>query len=262
MSTPAALDKSKIRRSFASAADSYDSAAMLQRQAGLALLQKFPLQASAGTVMDMGCGTGFLTRQLVFDTVKQPLLALDIALPMLQTARRNGRGLPVDYLCADAEKLPFADNSLQQIYSNLALQWCLDLPVVFNDVRRILLPGGCLAFSTFGPATLRELKAAWATVDDFVHVNDFYSLEQIRGFLQAAGLTSVDCESVMYRLQYPSVLALMHELKNLGAHNVSQARNRRPTTHRQLQQMLLHYESGMADDEIIASYEIIFVRAR
>ncbi|WKJ88840.1 malonyl-ACP O-methyltransferase BioC [Methylomonas montana] len=262
MSLPAVLDKTKIRRSFAAAAVSYDSLAALQRQVGMALLEKFPLQPAAGPVLDMGCGTGFLTRQLGAANVNQTLLALDIALPMLQAARRNNRNVPADYLCADAEKLPFAADTVRQIYSNLALQWCQDLAAVFADARRILMSGGQLAFSTFGPATLRELKAAWATVDGFVHVNDFYSSEQIQDFLHTAGLTTVDVESVLYQSRYPSVLALMHELKGIGAHNVSQARNRRPTTRGQLQQMIRHYEVSMVGQEITASYEIIFVRAR
>lgn len=260
--SPAVLDKAKIRRSFAAAAESYDSAAILQRQVGLALLDKFPLQPAPGWVLDVGCGTGFLTRCLACGSLDQSCLALDIALPMLQASRRNNRDLPVDYVCADAENLPFADNSLQQVYSNLALQWCQDLSAVFADVRRILKPEGQLVFSTFGPETLKELKAAWAGVDDFAHVNDFYSVGEICEFLALAGLGRVDVETVMYRLSYPSVLALMQELKHLGAHNVSDARNRRLTTRSQLQHMIRQYESSMVNGEIVASYEIIFVRAR
>jgi malonyl-CoA O-methyltransferase len=257
----AVLDKTKIRHSFAAAAESYDAAALLQRQVGLALLQKFPLQSAPGWVLDVGCGTGFLTRRLAFNSFSQPCLALDIALPMLQASRRNNGAVPVEYVCADAEKLPFADQSLQQVYSNLALQWCQNLPALFADVRRLLKPDGQLVFSTFGPATLHELKAAWSGVDDFAHVNDFYSVEEIRGFLQAAGLGRIEMDAAMYRLSYPAVLALMRELKDLGAHNVSLARNRRLTTRSQLQQMIRQYEKNMINGEISASYEIIFVRA-
>ncbi|WP_415880578.1 malonyl-ACP O-methyltransferase BioC [Methylomonas sp. TEB] len=258
----AVLDKAKIRRSFAAAAGSYDSAAMLQRQVGLALLQKYPLRSAPGWVLDIGCGTGFLTRCLPLDGLNQSCLALDIALPMLQASRRNNGAVSVEYVCADAEKLPFADNSLQQVYSNLAVQWCQDLPAVFADVRRLLRQDGQLVFSTFGPETLKELKAAWTGVDDFVHVNDFYSAGQIGGFLRAAGFGRVDVDTVMYRLSYPTVLALMHELKDLGAHNVSDARNRRPTTRSQLQRMIRRYENSMVGGEVVASYEIIVVRAR
>ncbi len=253
------LDKAKIRDSFAAAATSYDAAAALQRQVGLTLLEKFPVQATDGWVLDLGCGTGFLSRQLATDNPSQPLLAVDIAWPMLQAARANDLNQATEFLCADAEKLPFAANSLQQIYSNLALQWCQDLQALFADGLRILQADGQWVFSTFGPATLRELKAAWKAVDDFVHVNPFYSAAAIEAFAHEAGFESVEIESILYTSCYPSVLALMHELKSLGAHNVNQARNHRPTSRRQLQKMIRHYEAAMQGD-IVASYEIIFVR--
>jgi malonyl-CoA O-methyltransferase len=260
MSDHGQLDKAKIKQSFAAAAGSYDAVAALQRQVGLDLLNKFPLQAETGLVMDLGAGTGFLTRALAV-AEHQSLLAVDIALPMLLSSRQKNQALDVDYLCADAEKLPLVSASVQQIYSNLALQWCEDLAAVFADCGRVLQQDGQLVLATFGPATLKELKAAWAKVDDFAHVNQFYSLQDINGFLQQAGFSDLSLESVIYQTQYDSVLDLMHELKGLGAHNVSQSRNRKPTTRRQLQQMMKHYENAMPDGQIVASYEIIFVRA-
>lgn len=260
MSHHGQLDKAKIKQSFAAAAASYDAVAALQRQVGLDLLKKCPLQAEAGLVMDLGAGTGFLTRALAV-AEHQSLLAVDIAMPMLLSSRQKNQSLAVDYLCADAEQLPLTNASVQQIYSNLALQWCEDLLSVFADCRRVLQRDGQLVLATFGPATLKELKAAWAKVDDFAHVNQFYSLQDINGFLQQAGFSDLSLESAIYQTQYNSVLDLMHELKGLGAHNVSQSRNRKPTTRQQLQQMIKHYENAMPDGQIIASYEIIFVRA-
>lgn len=260
MSHQGQLDKAKIKQSFAAAAASYDVVAALQRQVGLDLLKRFPVQAEAGLVMDLGAGTGFLTRALPVADY-QSLLAVDIALPMLLNSRQKNQVLDVDYLCADAEKLPLATASVRQIYSNLALQWCENLFSVFSGCHRILFPDGQLVFATFGPATLKELKVAWGKVDDFAHVNQFYSSQQIEGFLYQAGFSALSLESVLYQTRYDSVLDLMHELKALGAHNVSQARNRKPTTRHQLQQMIKHYQNAMVDDQIIASYEIIFVRA-
>lgn len=261
MTASGQLDKSKIKRSFAAAVDSYDDLAALQRRVGLTLLEKYPLDSSSGVILDVGCGTGFLTRNMSVDVSSQQLLALDIALPMLLASRQKNLGLSVQYLCADAEKMPFAAHSVHQIYSNLALQWCQDLPAVFADCKRMLKVGGQLVFATFGPATLQELKAAWATVDGFVHVNAFYGIEQIKGFLLDAGFQSISGDAVLYQSRYPSVMALMRELKGIGAHNVNLDRNRKPTTRRQLQQMISCYENNMAGGEVIASYEIIFVRA-
>lgn len=262
MSRDSRLDKSKIKRSFAAAAGSYDDLAALQRHVGLTLLEKYPLQRAAGMVLDVGCGTGFLTRHLAVDRARQSLVALDIALPMLQFSRQKNADLPAHYICADAEKMPFAARCVQQIYSNLALQWCQDLSAVFSDFKRMLNGGGQLVFATFGPDTLRELKAAWAAVDEFAHVNEFYAPDQIIGFLREAGFKAISSDAVIYRSSYPSVMALMRELKGIGAHNVNLARNRKPTTRQQLQRMIGRYEQHMADSGVIASYEIIFIRAR
>jgi malonyl-CoA O-methyltransferase len=256
------LDKAKIKHAFGGAALSYDAAAALQRQVGLRLLDRFPLQAQPGLIVDLGCGTGFLTRQMQV-TALQPRLAVDIAWPMLTSSRQQNQSqaLPVLYVCADAEQMPFQAGSIQQLYSNLALQWCQALDEVLADFRRLLAADGQLVFATFGPATLQELKKAWAAVDDYPHVNRFTSAGQLYSSLQQAGFGQISCTGEMHTLAYPSVLALMRELKGLGAHNVHQARKRQLTTRQQLQQMMAAYEAHMAGAGISASYEIIYVRA-
>jgi malonyl-CoA O-methyltransferase len=77
-------------------------------------------------------------------------------------------------LCADAEQLPLADASVDVIFSNLALQWCEDLPGAMCEIARVLVRGGCAAICTLGADTLWELRAAWRTVDQSVHVNRYY----------------------------------------------------------------------------------------
>lgn len=255
-----ALNKRLVHRSFASAAEVYDQNAELQRQVGRELLKRFePLQASG---VDLGCGTGFLTRELVAQCPDQPWLAVDLAMPMLQLSRdKLGNDAGIQYLCADAEALPFKDISVPQMFSNLALQWCENLPVLFEGGRRVLEPGGQLVFSTFGPETLKELKLAWAAVDQFTHVNEFKTASDIKASLIAAGFEQVVLETEIYRLHYGSVIELMRELKGLGAHNIHQNRNRQLTTASQLQVMINAYEAQMSDLNILASYEVFYVRA-
>lgn len=255
-----ALDKNKVRRSFAAAAGTYDELAELQRQVGLELLRLFPVKVGGGPILDVGCGTGFLTHQLLSADTKQ-LLALDIALPMLQISRQKYPAMLTGYVCADAEKLPFANNSIEQIYSNLALQWAQDLSATFEGFKQVLRADGRLVLATFGPKTLHELKAAWAAVDDYVHVNDFLSAEQIECCLVNAGFTEICVKSVLFQTQYPSVEALMRELKGIGAHNVNQQRNHKLTTRSQLQNMIRHYQSQMTENVIIASYDILLIQA-
>lgn len=256
----AAIAKRDIRRSFGAAAAGYDSVAALQRRIGAELLARFDVSPAAGAIADLGCGTGFLTGLLLGRAADRPVYALDIALPMLQAARAKWPA-GVRYVCADAERLPLADAGLGQIYSNLALQWCADLPALFGDCRRVLAPGGQLAFATFGPGTLVELKAAWAEVDDYRHVNAFVSGAEIRDQLAAAGWHDGDIVSRTYSTEYAAVADLMRELKGIGAHNLNADRKRGPTTRLQLRDMIAAYQALMPDARIVASWEILFVRA-
>lgn len=254
------LDKAKIKQSFAAASVTYDNAAALQRTVGKALLGTIDAESlTTGTLLDLGCGTGFLTSELLAHT--QSIIALDIALPMLRVMRGKLLGKSnVSYLCADAEQLPLTEQIVDVVFSNLALQWCVNIGAVFTDIKRILKPGGRLVFSIFGPQTLQELKAAWAEVDDYNHVNEFYSEQQLTRFLQLAGYTRIKVETKLYTLSYDSVLTLMKELKHIGAHNVIAGRNKNITTRTIMRRMIAAYEE-QACDLIPATFEVIMVTA-
>ena len=257
------LDKSGIKRSFAAASKTYDSVAALQRTVGLELLHAIDASKLTGTLLDLGCGTGFLTGELLAHAAYETTIALDIALSMLQTTQRKlADRRDVIYVCADAEQLPFAAHSIDGVFSNLALQWCSDLDAVFTGIKRALKPEGLLVFSTFGPQTLQELKSAWATVDDYHHVNTFYSETQLQQFLQQAGFNNCRLESRLYSSRYDTVWSLMQELKQLGAHHVMAGRNNKITTKAAMQQMIAAYEKHQVAGQIPATFEVITVIAQ
>lgn len=256
------LDKSKIRQSFSAASTSYDGVAGLQRTVGKSLLAAVDTATLNGRVLDIGCGTGFLTGELLALSPGLSVVALDIALPMLQTARRKLLGnADVHYVCADADALPLAERSIDHVFSNLALQWCSRPATVFDDIRRVLKPGGQLAYSTFGPQTLQELKAAWARVDSYSHVNAFYRPEELRCFLQQAGFRDINIASKSYLPRYESVPALMRELKGIGAHNVLAGRNRHITTKTAMHNMIAAYQRTSVGSGITATFDVITVTA-
>lgn len=254
------LDKLKIKHAFSNASNTYDCVAQLQRDVGRDLLTQFLPQNLVGNVVDIGCGTGFLTQSLFPFCQNANLIALDLALPMLR-ATRDKLMHSVSYVCGDAENLPFAKNSIDTLLSNVALQWCQPIDKALSELNRVLNTDGTLIFSTFGSQTLCELKTAWASVDDSPHVNTFYNSQQLQQALQQAGFNNFEIKVRQYLPRYESVLDLMHELKHIGAHNVNSARRRHLTTKTTLQTMMENYPRTQSG-EIIATFEVIFVKAK
>jgi malonyl-CoA O-methyltransferase len=256
MSAVLQLDKINVKRSFAKASGSYDALAELQRKIGLDMLRQLHIAELSGVILDLGCGTGFLTRELQQFSGKKTIIAMDIAMPMLQAARSK---CDVGFSCVDIECLPVQDDSINWIFSNLALQWCTDLQGIFANFKRVLKPGGRLMFSSFGPQTLHELKRAWANVDNYSHVNDFYSIQQLHEYMQQAGLQNIQIENYQHKSGYLNVMALMKELKGIGAHNVTANRKKGFTTKTQWQNMNESYEAFIENGCLPATFDIIYV---
>ncbi|MFA5982704.1 MAG: malonyl-ACP O-methyltransferase BioC [Methylococcaceae bacterium] len=261
MDSPIEIDKNKVRKSFSNASQTYDQAALLQQLIGKQLLKT--VKGKTGHVLDLGCGTGFFTQLLIASLNPESIIAMDIAEKMVQASVVKLSYCPsFKVICADIEHLPFADHCFDIVCSNLALQWVIYLERTFSDIKRVLKPGSQLVFSTFGPKTLNELKTAWAKVDHYSHVNEFYNQDQIKQYLQDSGFKQIEINSLTYSLEYLSVLDLMQKLKLIGAHNVTSKRNKNFTTAKQIQAMMMAYEqANMQDGHVLATYEIYMVSA-
>lgn len=249
-------DKRWIRRSFGAAAQGYDGVAALQRAIGERLLA-YPLETAPAVMLDVGTGTGYCAERLLERYPETRLIALDIAEGMARAARERIGG-KAEYLCGDAEYLPLADQSVELVVSNLAIQWCANLAEVFREFRRVLKPGGSVLFSTFGADTLRELRAAWAAVDRYSHVNEFADAATIAQALEEAGFAASGVTGETRSLSYPDVHALMRELKSLGAHNMTADRPRHLTGKHALRRMLAAYADQSQDGAIRASFEAVY----
>ncbi len=83
--------------------------------------------------------------------------------------------------------MPLPDASFDLVFSNLMLPWCEDIDAVFAEVARVLKPRGLFTFTTFGPDTLVELRAAWRAADDASHVHPFTDMHDLGDGLVRAG---------------------------------------------------------------------------
>lgn len=260
----AQLDKRRVRASFERAATDYDRVAVLQREVGTRLLERLDLiKIGPQRVLDLGSGTGHIARALVKRYRAASVVALDIAAPMLLQARsRSGWWRRPRFVCGDIERLPFADHSADMILSNLTLQWCNSLDATFAEFRRVLRPGGLLLFTSFGPDTLLELRAAWAAADDYSHVNRFLDMHDVGDALLRAGLAEPVLDVERFTLTYPDVQGLVRDLKTLGAHNVTAGRPRGLTGRGRWQTLRDTYETFRTAQGLLpATYEVVYGHA-
>ena len=261
---PFQLDKARVAASFEAAAPHYDQFAKIQRLIGERVLERLDaINIAPSLLVDLGAGTGYCARLLAKRYRKARVLLLDIAPAMLVNARRAA---PIwrphaHYLCADAETLPIRDASVDIIFSNLTIQWCNDLEAVFAECRRILKPRGLILFSTLGPDTLHELRAAWFEVNALPHVHVFSDMHDVGDALVQARLSSPLMETETLTVIYEDAASLMRDLKALGAHNAFTGRPRGLSGSRTIETVTAAYEKFRTVDGLPATYEVVYGHA-
>lgn len=165
---------------------------------------------------------------------------------------------------ADEEALPFAAGSIDLVVSGLSLQLVNDLPGALIQIRRALRPDGLLLAALLGGETLRELREAWLLAEDEIEggasprVAPYADLRDLGRLLQRAGFALPVVDADIVTVTYASPLALMRELKAMGASNMLSARSRRPIRRATLARACEIYVErfGGPDGRIPATFEI------
>ncbi|EST59394.1 malonyl-ACP O-methyltransferase BioC [Proteus hauseri] len=205
-------DKQRIAQTFGKAAVHYDNHANIQRYSGNKLMD-LARHDSGNIVLDAGCGTGYFSQK--WKQQGKFVIALDLSHTMLQVAKQQQRA--DGYLQSDIEHCAMAPQSVDIVFSNLAMQWCDDLSGAIKTLMNTVNVKGALYFSTLATSTLQEVREAWQSLDQHPHVNPFLSLHEIEkaccGFHYQLSL-----ETVTER--YDSLQSLFASLKGVGANFV------------------------------------------
>lgn len=279
---PLRLDAKSVRRTFERAAATYDSAAVLQREVGQRMAERLALvKLQPAAILDAGCGTGDALAELRTRFPAAFIVGLDLAQAMLVAARRRtAAGIAAErslltrllgpragasgepaLVCADACRLPLAGNRVDLVWSNLALQWINEPQTAFAEFHRVLRVGGLLSFTTFGPDTLMELRAAFSGIDRATHVSRFIDMHDLGDMLVTTGFAEPVVDMEKLTLTYADATALMRDLKAIGAHNATAGRPRGLTGRARWQRLLDALEAFRRDGRLPATFEVVYGHA-
>ncbi len=262
----------RVRRAFGAAAARYDEFAVLQREIGDRLIAHLDFTKIAPRrILDIGCGTGYFTGLLRRRFPRADIVAVDIAEGMARTTHaRAGRRWPWQgrrhALCADGCHLPLADGSFDLVCSNLTMQWVPEPPAMLREMRRVLAPKGLMLFSTFGRRTLQELRQSLASIEHARAglVLPFPDVTDLGNALMALAVELPVTDTDLFTLTYPDTMALVRELKGIGASSAA-IRHRPGGLYGRalLKRLAAAYERQhpMPDGRIRATFEALYGQA-
>ena len=262
---PPRLDKRSVKKFFNRAAKSYDNAAILHEELRNRLLQRLHyIRHQPATIIDIGCGTGKSVEELHRVYPGARIFAVDLAIEMLRQVVTPGFRLfsKKRSIVADMERLPFAENSFDLLFSSLAMHWSLDPRVALKEFARVARSEALLLFSSFGPGTLVELADSWREIDAYPHVHQFVDMHDIGDAMLAAGFAQPVVDAEIIRVEYQDFQSLLSDLKKTGVSNADVSRRRGLMTPGELKRLEQVYrERGFEDGKFIASYEVVYGHA-
>ena len=276
---PHEVDPRAVRRGFARASSTYDESAALQHEIGMRMAERLDyVKLVPSTILDAGCGTGDAVGDLGVRYPGARVVALDIALPMVIAARGRARArrtvfrrlltpfssrgtVEPAFVCGDINELPLAGGRFDLVWSNLALQWVNDLPRTFAEFGRVLNVEGLLSFTTFGPDTLREVRAAFEGVDESTHTSRFVDMHDIGDMLVHAGFADPVMDMEHVTLTYETPDALLRELKAIGATNRTRGRPHGLMGRARFERAIAGLERLRRDGRIPATFEVVYGHA-
>lgn len=256
------LDKQQVAQSFGRAAETYDSAAHIQKWSSDQLMKSLDDSSVIESIVDLGCGTGTQTAVLNKKFAQARVTGVDFSAPMLSYANSKQADSDIKWLCCDAEDLALQDQSEDLVFSNFALQWCNDLTPSLAEIYRVLKAEGQFYFAIPGPQTLCELRQVWGEIDKDIHINRFASSNQWQTALESVGFSNIEITQTTKIEYHPSVKDLLLNLKTVGATNYNSGKSKHLTGKQHLKRLYQAYDKfKTSQDTFPATWDIIFGRA-
>jgi malonyl-CoA O-methyltransferase len=254
--------KAGVARQFNRGSSTYDCYADVQMVMANQLLCRLSSRPERfRSVLELGCGTGYLTAKLAEAFPAAKITAVDLAPAMVKVARRRVGAHTVEFLVADAEEHCWEPGSFDLIASNATVQWFESAEISIRSLAGALRTGGLMLHSTFGPRTFHELNSVLEEIEGpGVRGLTLASSEQWQTIMRAAGLGEIECSESLVIRHYPGLVSFLQTVKRSGA---SFAPNRGParwSRYQILKEVVRRYEERFSAPEgVRVTYELLEV---
>ena len=264
------VDRLQVGRRFSRVAESYDQADFFAREVDRRMQERLDyVKVEPKRILDLGCSRGGSFASLATRYPDAQLLGLDIAPAMLQVdhAARPGwqrwlglaRQNEAQRLAGDAANLPLKSQSTAIVWSNLLLHWLDDPLPALAEAHRVLEVGGLLMFSTLGPDSLKELRAAFS--DGYAHTQRFIDMHDLGDMLVGCGFADPVMDMEVLTLTYDGFDEMLDELRAAGSGCAMKARRHGLTGRQAWERARAAYESQRANGKLPATFEIVYGHA-
>lgn len=253
------LDKKKnIQYCFNRSAQNYEQAAIIQKKAFnklLTLLDSYPNE----TIIDLGCGTGHGTEIIAKKHSEAHVIGVDFSKNMLNIALASKQH--ATFVNADFDKLPFNSETIDNIFSNMALQWSLNLTDTFSEWNRILKRSGKLVVCTLVDDSLYEVKNCWQQIADSPSINYFHPAATIKNELLEQGFDIEHMIVEKQKIYFDDLLSLLYNFKKVGANFSFSSNNPGKLTKNRLTQIAAYYERYRVNGQLPLTYDLCYILA-
>lgn len=264
MTAPPRIDKTRLATRFGNRADTYDQVTPVQAEMAKMLVREAGDHFSSHPItriLELGCGTGRMSRELALAFPEAEITALDISADMINFAR--AREPSIFYIVGDAEAfIQDAENSYDLIISNAAVQWFEDVDKTLTKAYDLLTPQGLLLVSTFGEQTFQELQQAFEyayTVVDRPKIRHVVAMRTLGEWCRKLPEAKIS-EHALVRC-FPSVRQFLRSVQEAGAVNSMSGRH---VLYRDvLREMSRYYTAQFSDlstGHINATYHALYIK--
>ncbi len=245
--------KQRISEAFGAAADHYEDHAGPQRAAAALVADLAQRQKSSGVerILEIGCGTGLLTRDIQQRWPAAELFVTDLS-PEMLARTATGAFVAGTFIAMDGEAPAFEGEWFDLILSSLAFQWFDDLEEAIARLVSLLKPGGSIIFSTMGRGSFAKWRAAHEACGLIPGVPDYPSTRELSSMLARYEDAFVFEED--YALHCGSARGLLSHLKGIGA--VVSSEGRQPLSPKDLRKVMAVFDAEGGDDV----YQLLFGR--